>query len=179
MQLVVFSYLCPNSYLKFMKKYILVIALLLLTTIGFAQEKAVVSIYNPNANAQTDIDAAVAKAKAAKKHVFIQVGGNWCVWCIRFHGLVNETPALKDYLKNNFETVLVNYSPENKNEEVLNKLSNPGRFGFPVFLILDGDGKLLHTQNSAYLEDGNGHSVKKITDFLKNWNYGALHPVKK
>lgn len=162
-----------------MKRYIVVIALLLLSTIGFAQEKSVVSIYNPKADAQAEINAAVAKAKKANKHVFIQVGGNWCVWCIRFHDLVKETPALKDYLNTNYETVLVNYSPENKNEEVLNKLSNPGRFGFPVFLILDGDGKLLHTQNSAYLEEGNGHSAKKISDFLKNWNYGALHPVKK
>ncbi|RZL44480.1 MAG: thioredoxin family protein [Pedobacter sp.] len=162
-----------------MKKYIVVVALLLMSATGFAQEKSIVSIYNPQANAQADINAAVAKAKKANKHVFIQVGGNWCVWCIRFHDLVKETPALKDYLANNYETVLVNYSPENKNEAVLKKLSNPGRFGFPVFLILDGNGKLLHTQNSAYLEDGQGHSVKKITDFLKNWNYGALHPVKK
>ena len=161
-----------------MKKYILSITLLLLTAVVFAQEKSVVNIYNPKANAQADIDAAVAKAKKANKHVFIQVGGNWCVWCIRFHDLVNATPALKDYLNNNYETVLVNYSQDNKNEAVLDKLSNPGRFGFPVFLILDGDGKLIHTQNSAYLEEADGHSVKKITDFLKNWNYGALHPVK-
>ena len=120
--------------------------------------------------------AILKKAKQEKKHVFIQVGGNWCVWCIRFHDLVNATPDLKNYLNSNYETVLVNWSPENKNEAVLKKLGYPGRFGFPVFLILDGDGKLIHTQNSAYLEEGGGHSVKKVTDFLKNWNYGALLP---
>ncbi|RYE51965.1 MAG: thioredoxin family protein, partial [Sphingobacteriales bacterium] len=110
------------------------------------------------------------------KHVFVQVGGNWCVWCIRFHDLVNATPDLKKFMGDNYETVLINYSPENKNEAILKKFSNPGRFGFPVFLVLDGDGKLIHTQNSAYLEEGDGHSVKKITEFLKNWNYTALHP---
>ena len=110
------------------------------------------------------------------KHVFIQIGGNWCSWCILFHDLVKATPELKDYLDKNYETVLVNYSEENKNEAVLKKLNYPGRFGFPVFLILDGNGKLLHTQNSAYLEEGKGHSVKKVMEFLKNWNYGALLP---
>ncbi len=135
-------------------------------------------IYNPEANAQADIDAAVAKAKKEKKHVFVQVGGNWCIWCIRFHDLVDATPELKDYLTKNYEVVLLNMSQENKNEVILKKFNNPGRFGYPVFLVLDENGKLIHTQNSAYLEEGNGHSVKKITEFLKNWNYGALHQAK-
>lgn len=161
-----------------MKKIILVALLALFYATGYTQEtKTAVTIYNPTADAQADINAAVKKAKKEKKHVFIQVGGNWCVWCIRFHDLVNATPALKDYLNTNFETVLVNYSPENKNEAVLKKLGNPGRFGFPVFVILNEKGKLLHIQNSAYLEEGDGHSAKEITKFLKNWNYGALHPT--
>lgn len=138
--------------------------------------KPEVHIYNPKADAKKDIKDAVAKAKANKKHVFIQVGGNWCIWCIRFHDLVAATPELKKLMDDNYETVLLNYSPENKNAEVLKDLKYPGRFGFPVFLILDGDGKLIHTQNSAYLEEGNGHSVKKITEFLKSWNYAALQP---
>lgn len=164
-----------------MKKITLLIVCLLMGTLAFAQntvepKKEAVKIYNPNANAQADIDAAVAKAKKEKKHVFIQVGGNWCIWCIRFHDLVNATPTLKKLLDDNYETVLLNWSPENKNEAILKKFSYPGRFGFPVFLILDGDGKLIHTQNSAYLEEGNGHSVKKVTEFLKNWNYAAIQP---
>jgi thioredoxin-related protein len=161
-----------------MKKLIPLIFTLFIATTSFAQTetKTVVNIYNPKANAQADVDVAVAKAKAANKHVFIQVGGNWCIWCIRFHDLVNATPALKELLNTNYEVVLLNMSPENKNEAILKKFNNPGRFGFPVFLILDGDGKLIHTQNSSYLEEDKGHSAKKITDFLKNWNYAALHP---
>lgn len=137
-----------------------------------------VKIYNPKADAAAELRKAVAKAKATNKHVFVQVGGNWCVWCIRFHDLVNETPDLKNYLNTNFETVLVNYSPENKNEALLKQLKNPGRFGFPVFLIVNGKGEVLHIQNSAYLEEGKGHSAKLVTDFLKNWTYKAVNPTK-
>ncbi len=135
-----------------------------------------VSIYNPNADARADIDAAVAKANKEGKHVFIQVGGNWCVWCIAFHKMVDATPELKDYLNNNYETVLVNYSPENKNAAVMASLGYPGRFGYPVFVILDGSGKVLHIQNSAYLEEGKGHSVKKVMGFLKGWTAAAVKP---
>ena len=161
-----------------MKLLISLLFTLFITSASFAQTttKPAVTIYNPKANAQNNIDVAVAKAKKEKKHVFIQVGGNWCVWCIRFHDLVNATPALKTLLNDNYETVLLNYSPENKNQAILKKFNYPGRFGFPVFLMLDGDGKLIHTQNSAYLEEGSGHSVKKITEFLKSWNYAALQP---
>jgi len=139
-------------------------------------KKEPVTIYNPKANAKADIDAAVAKAKKAGKHVFIQVGGNWCGWCILFHKMVDATPELKDYLNNNYETVLVNYSQDNKNPEAMARLGYPGRFGFPVFVILDGNGKVLHIQNSAYLEEGKGHSVKKVMEFLKGWTADAIKP---
>lgn len=141
-----------------------------------AQKPAAVNLYNPQANAKADIAAAVAKAKKADKHVFLQVGGNWCGWCIAFHKLVEETPELKEYLNANYETVLVNYSQENKNAAVLAELGYPGRFGFPVFVILDANGKVIHTQNSAYLEEGKGHSVKKVMDFLKGWTSAAIKP---
>lgn len=167
-----------------MKRLIFVLfTFLMSSSVALAQEKKelktaanTVSIYNPKADAKAAIDAAVAKAKQAGKHVFIQVGGNWCSWCIAFHKLVDATPELKGYLNSNYETVLVNYSPENKNPAVMASLGYPGRFGYPVFVILDGDGKLLHTQNSAYLEEGKGHNVKKVIDFLKGWTAAAIKP---
>lgn len=165
-----------------MKKLALVIlAFIAISGAAFAQDKEPVkkepvTIYNPKANAKADIDAAVAKAKKEGKHVFIQVGGNWCSWCIAFHKLVDATPELKDYLNSNYETVLVNYSQDNKNPAVMASLGYPGRFGFPVFVILDGNGKVIHIQNSAYLEEGKGHSVKKVMEFLKGWTFAALKP---
>lgn len=164
-----------------MKKLLFLLITVLFSSAAIAQtavtaKKAPVTIYNPNANAAADIKAAVTKAKKEKKHVLIQVGGNWCIWCIRFHDLVNATPELKDYLDKNYETVLLNMSQENKNEAILKKYKYPGRFGYPVFLVLDGNGELIHTQNSSYLEEGGGHSVKKVMAFFKNWNYGAIQP---
>ena len=43
---------------------------------------------------------------------------------------------------------------------------------------IDSDGNRLHTQDSAYLEEGKGHSVKKVQDFLENWTVKAINPDK-
>lgn len=142
-----------------------------------AQTKEKRIIYHPEANAAAELDAAIKKAGEQGKHVFIQAGGNWCGWCIRFHDLVNANDTLKTYLNQNYEVVHLNYSPENKNEEVLARLDYPQRFGFPVFIILDSKGKRIHTQNSAYLEEGKGHSSKKVLDFFKDWSPAAVSPA--
>ncbi|GAA4802708.1 thioredoxin family protein [Olivibacter ginsenosidimutans] len=141
---------------------------------AFGQEKK--PLYNPSANAKQDIAAAVHLAKQEKKHVLLQIGGNWCVWCLRFNELVTTNDTLSRFLKANYEVVHVNYSKENKNEAVLADLGFPQRFGFPVFVVLDADGKRIHTQNSAYLEEGKGHSPKKVLEFLENWSPKALDP---
>lgn len=131
-------------------------------------------LYNPNADAAAEIRQAVSQAGREGKHVFLQVGGNWCVWCLRFNELVTKNDTLSTKLTSNYVVLHVNHSKENKNEEVLASLGYPQRFGFPVFVILDGKGNRLHTQNSAYLESGSGHSSKKVLEFLSNWSPAAL-----
>lgn len=141
-----------------------------------AQEKSKPTLYNPLADAKADIAAAVKKAVAENKHVFLQLGGNWCSWCILYNNLVTTNDTLKTYLEKNYVTVHVNYSQENFNEQVLKSLDFPQRFGFPVFVILDSTGKRLHTQNSAYLEKGKGHDPKKVLEFLESWSPDSLNP---
>ena len=54
------------------------------------------------------------------------------------------------------------------------KYKFPDRFGFPVFLVLDGDGNLIHTQNSAYLEEEQSYSKAKVMEFFRQWTPKAL-----
>ena len=157
----------------------IVSSVLLLFLFSFAvkaQEATDVHIYDPKADAFADIHNAVMKAGTENKHVLLQVGGNWCVWCRRFNTLVTTDPMLKGIVDSNFVIVHVNYSPENKNLKVLESLSYPQRFGFPVFVVLDGKGNRIHTQNSGYLEEGQGHSPKKVAEFLRQWSPSALNP---
>lgn len=162
-----------------MKRLLLIAGLLTvsLTTIR-AQEtaKAALHSYNPQADAQQAINNAVAKARKEGKHVLLQLGGNWCIWCIRFNSLTTADSTLSRLLRQNYEVVHVNYSPENKNEATLAQLGYPQRFGFPVFVVLDEKGNRIHRQNSAYLEEGKGHSPKLVAEFLKQWSPTATNP---
>lgn len=156
-------------------KYAIITLFLLIPVFSYAQAEDV-HIYDPKADAAQDIRTAVAKAAKEHKHVFIQVGGNWCIWCKRFHALVTGDDSLNTLLNDNYVVVHVNYSPENKNEKILASLGYPQRFGYPVFVILDGKGNRIHTQNSGYLEEGKGHSKTKVAEFLKQWSPAALNP---
>ena len=133
-------------------------------------------LYNPSDDAKVEIARAVNKAEIEGKHVLLQIGGNWCGWCILFDEKVNSNDTLRITIGKNFIVYHVNYSQENRNEDVLASLGFPQRFGFPVFVILDSKGNRLHTQNSAYLEEGKRHSTIKVLEFLKHWSPAAIDP---
>lgn len=136
-------------------------------------------LYDPAADGMKQLNEAIAKAKATGKHVFVQYGGNWCSWCIKFDAFCKEDAEITKVLEDNYIPVKLNYSPENKNEASNAYLGNPSRFGFPVFVIIDGKGKVLHIQDSALLESGQGYDQKKVTGFMKNWTAAAIVPIKK
>lgn len=154
-------------------KVLFTIAFFFLFCNSYAQE---IKIYNPEADVASAISKGLVRAKAEHKHLFLQVGGNWCPWCLKFHKLCSEDQDIKALFGKNYIWILVNYSKENKNLAELKKLDYPQRFGFPVFVILDSNGKRIHTQNSAYLEEGDGYSKKKFIDFLTQWSPDALNP---
>lgn|SRR5574344_48039 len=157
-----------------MKKNALILLLLLTCTTVFAQQK----VYNPELNAMEQIDHAIATAQQQHKYVLCQVGGNWCPWCLRFAQYATKDSVVSKIIEREFVYIHVNYSKENKNPEAMKRLNNPARFGFPVFVILDEQGNVLHIQNSAYLEENKGYSQQKVADFLLNWTHTAVETLK-
>ncbi len=157
-----------------MKPSLVLIVLFFSISFGFSQTQE--KIYNPEANAESDLQNTLLIAKNEKKQVLIQVGGNWCKWCLRFNKFCKENPKIDSALKANYVVLHINYSKENKNIEVMKKLEFPQRFGFPVFLVLDAKGNRLHTQDSGFLESGEGYSEEKVLTFLKNWTVETLNP---
>ena len=136
-----------------------------------AEEKAKLpKPYNPKADAQADIDKLVAQAKKEGKNIIIQAGGNWCIWCLRFNNFVQTTPELKTIVDQNYLYYHLNFSPDNKNEKVFARYDNPGeKFGYPVFIVLDKNGKMVKVQQSDVFEDGKGYSLEKVKEFFNTW----------
>ncbi|MDR0790371.1 MAG: thioredoxin family protein [Bacteroidales bacterium] len=131
------------------------------------------SLYDETLDANKQLDEAISKAKEQNKYVLAQVGGNWCRWCIAFNDFVHSNDSINEILTSNFVFVHLNFSPKNKNEEAMKRMENPQRFGFPVLVVFDDTGRRIHTQNSAYLEDDKSYSVKRVTEFLKQWSKSA------
>ena len=150
--------------------------LIIIATNSFAQQKD--SIYNSQANAALDLKNVLTQAKNEHKQVLIQVGGNWCKWCIRFKKFCKADTKIDSLIRADYVLLHINYSKENKNLAMLQQLEFPQRFGFPVLLVLNSDGKRLHTQDSGFLESGDGYDKEKVITFLKSWTLDALLPEK-
>ncbi len=164
-----------NTVIMSKRVYILILFSLLFATPAMAQVK---KVYNEDINPMEQIDAALSQAREEGKYVLCQVGGNWCPWCLRFAEFADTNKAVRTTIDKNFVYIHINYSKGHTNPEAMKFLDNPARFGFPVFVILDQEGKRLHTQNSAYLEEGKGYSEKKVNEFLLNWTPEAVNTLK-
>ena len=151
-------------------------------TLTLNAQRGVKKVYNEEINPIEQIDQAVAKAKSEGKYVICQVGGNWCPWCLRFADFITNDTTISKVIDENFEYIHVNYNPRKSGGEekkkqaaaLMKRLDNCGRFGFPVFVVLDDAGKIIHIQDSSFLEEGQGYNQEKVLRFFKNWTPQAV-----
>ncbi len=160
-----------------MKKIFLIYLSVFSYLFSFSQDLSKFKLYKPEENAKQEIAKAVKDARAQGKFVFIQIGGNWCIWCARFNDFITNDKKIDSIIKSAFVVYHMNYSKENYNAALLAKYGYPQRFGFPVFLVLNSEGKLIHTENSWYLEDGKkSYDRDKVIEFFSDWSPKALDP---
>lgn len=143
-------------------------------------------VYNEDINPMEQIDQALAEAKEEGKFVICQVGGNWCPWCLRFADFIENDTTIGKVIEENFKYIHVNYNPRKSESEekqaqaatLMKRLNNCGRFGFPVFVVLDEDGRVIHIQDSSFLEEGQSYNREKVLRFFKNWSPKAINNKK-
>ena len=165
-----------------MKKIFVFALFVALLSLSAHAQTVLKKVYNEEINPMTQIDEALAQAKSSGKFVVCQVGGNWCPWCLRFADFVTKDTTISQVIDQNFVYIHVNYNPRKsqdaektaQTQSMLKRLDNPARFGFPVFVVLDGQGKVLHIQDSSFLEEGKSYNQAKVLRFLKNWTPQAV-----
>lgn len=161
-----------------MKRHLMIAAIAALLTLTASAQSNLKKIYDESIDPVEQIEKAVKQAEKEGKFVISQVGGNWCRWCLMFADFVAKDAELTQLIDENFVFIHSNYNPRErageKTLEMLKKLGNPERFGFPVFVVMDQNGKVIHTQDSSFLEEGNGYSRDKVTRFFQNWTPKAV-----
>lgn len=126
------------------------------------------AIYDEQADAAKQIADGLAVAKKENKRVLLQFGANWCGWCHKLHRLFQSDTDIAAKLKEAYVVVMVDVN-KGHNSDINKKYGNPTRFGLPVIVILDADGKVLTTQDTGKLEQGDHHDPTKVLAFLKEW----------
>ena len=158
---------------------IIVLAVALFAMAANAQEQtAPPKVYNEDIDPMEQIDQAIVQARAEGKFVICQVGGNWCPWCLRFAEFITNDSTINSVVEQNYVYIHVNYHPRKAGEvgkALMQRFNNAGRFGFPVFVVLDGQGNVLHIQDSVYLEEGKGYNKERTLRFFQNWTPTAVH----
>ena len=156
---------------------VLVVLLTILFSLSANAQTGLKKVYNEDINPIDQINQAIVKAKSEGKFVICQVGGNWCPWCLRFADFITNDTTISKVIDENFEYIHVNYNPRKSVGEtqqqqaaaLMKRLNNCGRFGFPVFVVLDEEAKVIHIQDSSFLEEGQGYNQEKVLRFFKNW----------
>ena len=164
-----------------MNKIITIVSLLFFATLVSTAQTAPKKVYDETINQMEQIDKAVKQAKTEEKFVVCQVGGNWCPWCLRFAEFITNDSTINKLVNDNFVYIHVNYNPRQSDEvqkeisaKMMKRLGNPARFGFPVFVVLDENGKVIHTQDSGFLEEGKSYNKEKVTRFFECWTPKAV-----
>lgn len=164
-----------------MKRWTIALLAACMLTAARAQE-TLKKVYNEELNPVEQIDAGLKRAKAEGKYVVCQVGGNWCPWCLRFADFIQKDSLVKELIEKQFVYLHVDYNPRKsagaekarQTAAMMKRLNNPARFGFPVLVVLNENGEVIHTQDSGYLEEGKGYDPKKVLRFFQNWTPEAV-----
>ena len=123
--------------------------------------------FDPQREAAKDIDKAIVTAKKSGRNIILDVGGEWCSWCIAMDKFFLQNKPLMDYREQNFVWVKVNFSEENENKEVLSRY--PPISGYPHIFVLDTAGKLLYSLDTGTLEAGKSYDPEKVMTFLQQY----------
>ena len=128
------------------------------------------NVYDVHADAERELERALASAKTLHKRVMVVMGGNWCQWCLTLDDLFRKDDELEHLLKSEFVTLKLDADAASELDEQWGK---PTELGVPVLVFLEPDGRLAHVQDMVPLESWGGRLLAYDRDevyaTLKRW----------
>ena len=136
-------------------------------------------IYDESANAQEQIQTALAKAKKENRRVLMEWGGNWCGWCHHLHEIMKSNQEIARKIMYEYDVVLVDIGQIDKNQELVAKYEvDLKKDGVPFLTVLDSDGKVVINQETSSLENDDkenpGHNPEAVLEFLTKFQAEPL-----
>lgn len=154
-----------------MKRLLLITLLVIVAPkISFSQEVKKPGynkyLFNPHTDAERSLKNALTKVQSSHRHVLVVIGGDWSYWSRVFWGHITRNY----YTNKNYELVLVNFSPVNKNEAIREKLHVPKDRGYPILVVLDEQGNNLITTDTDDMKlNIRAYDENLIDMFTEKW----------
>ncbi len=167
-----------------MNRSILSFLFLTMTWLTAQAQVQLPKVYDESLDPMQQIDDALAAARQSDKFVVCQIGGNWCPWCLKFADFISHDSDISALIEQHFIYIHVDYNPrrsageakKQQAEAIQQRLGRPARFGFPVLVVLNQQGDVVHIQDSGLLEEGEGYNKDKVARFFRNWTPQAVNP---
>ena len=127
------------------------------------------NLYAKGVNAREEIKDAVARAGREHKRVILVFGANWCYDCHVLDFALHNSDAAP-VAEKNFIVVHVDIGDDGKlNSDLVSEYKIPLDKGVPALAVLDGDGKLLYSQQNGEFEAARSMDPDVLIGFLNKW----------
>jgi thiol-disulfide isomerase/thioredoxin len=125
--------------------------------------------YDEKADADAAFKAALAKAKARRVPLLIDLGGNWCLDCRILAGVMHQ-PAMHRFLVAHYEMVAIDIGRMDKNQQIPKRYGINRLEGVPAVLIVDTvRDRLINRDRIFALADARSMTPQALADWLASW----------
>jgi len=121
--------------------------------------------YSGYANASEQISEGLVVAKTENKLLLLQFGANWCGWCFKLQKKLETDKAVRDVIKSHYIVVPID-AESLDNAEIDVRYGTPTRYGLPVIVICDANGKMIAMERSSDLTSDGDYDSDKVLSFL-------------
>ena len=121
--------------------------------------------YDPQRDADADLEASKKIAERDGRHILLLVGGDWCPWCRKLAKYIKDNEAVSALLVRDFVIQKVLVDDDVSNSPFLNPY--PTIPAYPHVFLLDAEGELLHSLDTEPLEKSGSYDEAKLLAILK------------
>jgi thioredoxin 1 len=125
-------------------------------------------LYDPAADARSDVEAAFKAAKASGKRVLIDYGADWCPDCHSLAAFM-EGAAGRSLIGPAFEVVKVDVGYWDHNLDVAGEYGNAIANGIPAVVVYTADGKLVGSSADGSLANARAMTEAQVLGELAAW----------
>ena len=126
------------------------------------------NLYRDDADAKTEIAAALASTGPTRKRVLLVFGANWCYDCHVLDQALHQGEAGK-IVSERFLLVHVDIGEGEKNADLVKLYKIPLEKGVPALAVLESNGHLLYTSGHGEFEAARRIMKKDLIQFLRQW----------